>query len=185
MIGTLRAIGFACGLAAVALVAAVAPPSGHAEEAMPATGPALEKRLATYDPRAVAAVRHYFESPAIHSSLVALTNNMNKAVVGALAKQNPGLDPKQADDIQRVVGDAVKERLGLLTQMNMVVALDTFSTEELVAMDAFYTSPTGAGILAKLPKMMSHLPGMIQAIMPDYMSEVKTKLQVAHPELKL
>jgi hypothetical protein len=166
----------------VMVLAAIAPAQA---DPVPSTGPALEKRLASYDPKAVTAARHYFLTPAIKTGMLAMIDNMNNAMLGLIAKQNAGLTPDQANRVKQVVGDALKERLDLLTQMNMVVALDTFSTDEIVALDKFYSSPEGVAILSKMPKMMQQLPAMMQTIMPDYLNEVKTKLKASDPELKL
>jgi hypothetical protein len=154
-------------------------------QSIPVAGPALEKRLASYDPKAVAAARHYFLTPAIKAGMVAMVDNMNEAMLGVIEKQNGNLTPEQANRAKQVIGDAMKARLDLLIQMNMIVALDTFSTDELVALDGFYSSREGSAIVAKMPKMMRQLPAMMQAFMPDYMKEVKEKLKASNPELKL
>ena len=149
------------------------------------SGPALEKRLQTYDPKAVAAARHYFERPLMIAALTAMIDNIDKAMIGQIAKQNPSLRPDQMTKIQAAVGDAMKERLPLLIEINMVAALDTFTTSELKALDTFYSSPDGTAILTKMPKMSAQLPAMLQGFMPDYMAAVRAKLKASDAELKL
>jgi hypothetical protein len=157
----------------------------RAAEPVPSTPSAIDKRLAAYDPRAVAAARHYYSTPALRSALVAMVDSVNKSMLGLVSQQNPGIAPDQLVKVQKIVGDAMKERLDLLQQMSMVVALDTFSTDELVALDKFYSSPEGASVLGKMPKLAAQMPAMMQAIIPDYLNDVKTKLKASGTELKL
>ncbi len=166
-------------------VALGSPLTAHAIEPVPSETSAIEKRLATYDPAAVTAARHYYENPAIKTGLLAMVGNMNTAMMGFVSKSNPSLTPEQSAKIQQAVKDAMKDRLDLLLRMNMVAALDTFSTAELVAMDKFYASSEGAGILAKMPKLSAQLPAMMRAFVPDYMNDVKARLKASSPELKL
>ena len=170
-------------LLGIAVSCAVLP--ALAQEGPPTTPPAIEKRLSAYDPRAVAAARHYYMQPAVKAGLVAVVDNMDKAMTGLVAQQNPSLSPQQQDKIRQIVGDVTKERFNLILEMSMISALDTFSTDELVALDTFYSSPMGASILSKMPQLSRRLPAMMQAIMPGYMNEVKEKVRQNGAELKL
>ena len=174
-------------LRCLALVLALGAVDGaaRAAEPVPANSSALEKRLQSYDPRAVAAARHYYGMPALKTGMIAMVDNLDKAMIAMVAKQNPNLSPQQAATIQKIVGDAMKARIDLLQDMSMVIALDTFTTDELVALDKFYSSPEGSSVVAKLPKLTAQMPAMIQSIMPDYLNEIKTKVKSAGAELKL
>jgi hypothetical protein len=156
-----------------------------AEDAAPATPSALELRLSKYDPRAVTAARHYFETPAIRVGLTAMTSNMTKAMANSILQQNPQLPVEKVEQLQKIIGAALAERMDLLTEMNMIAALDTFTPDELVALDNFYSSPVGASVIGKMPQMMAHLPDMVKAIMPDYLAAVKTAIKAQGLELKL
>jgi hypothetical protein len=173
----------------VALVLACSIVAGYGSlapaETLPKNSAALEKQLATHDPKAVAAARHYYETPAIKTGMVAMLNNVTKSMLGLVSQQNPGLSQQQLTDVGQVVQQAMTDRLDLLIQMSMLVALDTFTTDELVAMDRFYSSPEGSGILAKMPKLAAQMPAMIQTIMPDYLNDIKTKMKEKGTELKL
>ena len=168
-----------------AAVLALSVVSGHAAEPVPSTPSAIDKRLSNYDPRAVAAARHYYNLPALRTGLIAVIDSVNKSMIGMVAQQNPRLTPDQIGKVQQVVSDAMKERLTLLQQMSMVVALDTFTTDEMVALDAFYSSPEGSSVLGKMPRIAAQMPAMMQTIMPDYLNEIKAKLKASGTELKL
>ncbi|MDR3462875.1 MAG: DUF2059 domain-containing protein [Beijerinckiaceae bacterium] len=157
----------------------------RAAEPVPTDRGALEKRLATYDPAAVKAARHYYGSPALKAGLVAVIDNVQKSMTGFVSKQNPSLSAEQLAKIQTIVRDSMNERLDLILEMSMVVALDTMTTPEIVALDQFYSSPLGSSIIAKLPQIAARMPSIMQAVMPDYINDIKTKLKAANPELKL
>jgi len=146
---------------------------------------ALEKQLASHDPKAVAAARHYYESPAVKAGLVAIMENMNKSMAQVISQQNPKITQQQLDEVKSIVSSALTERLDLLLQMNMLIALDTFTTDELVALDKFYSSPEGTSIMGKMPKVAEQLPAVMQKIMPDYLADVKNRIQAKGVELKL
>jgi hypothetical protein len=157
----------------------------RAAEPVPAERGALEKRLATYDPAAVAAARHYYGSPALKAGVVAIVDNIQKSMMGFVSQQNPTLSEEQLAKIQAITRSSMNERLDLILEMSMVVALDTLTTSEIVALDQFYSSPVGSSIVAKMPQIAARMPSIMQTIMPDYVNEIKTKLKAANPELKL
>ena len=169
----------------LALCLAASPTVALTPDSVPTDGPALQKRLERFDPKAVAAAKHYYMQPAVKAGMVAMTDNMNVAMSNLVAQQNPNLSPQQLEKMRTVIGQATRDRLDLMLQMSMVVALDTQSTDELVALDNFYSSPTGAGILAKMPKIAQSLPAMMRTIMPDYLNDVKARLKQNGAELKL
>jgi hypothetical protein len=101
------------------------------------------------------------------------------------AAQDSAPASQSALELRQIVGDALAERLDLLTQMNMVVALDTFTPDELAALDNFYSSPVGASVISKMPRMATHLPDMMKAFMPGYLASVKAKIKTEGMEVKL
>ena len=181
----MKAVLLGLALALATLASAAAQMATAPEQSVPTTGPALQKRLDHFDPKAVAAARHYYMQPAVKAGMVAMTDNMNIAMSNLVAQQNPSLSPQQLDKMRKIIGDATRDRLDLILQMSMVSALDTFSTQEIVALDNFYSSPEGAGILAKMPKLAKALPAMMHTIMPDYMADVKARLKQNGAELRL
>lgn len=160
-------------------------PAAFGAELVPDNQSALEKRLASYDPKAVAAARHYFQQPAMKAGMIAMVDNVEKAMGGIVAQQNPGIGPEKLARLQSIAGEVMKERIDLLLEMNMVIALDAFTTGELVALDGFYSSPEGQQILVKMPKMTAQLPAIMKGIMPSYLAEVKAKMKANGAELRL
>lgn len=157
----------------------------RAAEPVPADHDALEKRLATYDPAALTAARHYYGSPAIKAGMLSVADNVERSMLNFIAKENPSLSQAQLAQIQTITRNALNERFDLMSEMTMVAALDTLTTQEIVAVDQFYSSPVGSSVLSKMPQIAARMPSIMQAIMPGYIAEIKTKLKAANPELKL
>ncbi len=170
---------------AIAFCAMACAPAFADPQPIPANSAALQKRLATFDPKAVAAARHYYNQPAILAGMSAIVDNLQKAMTQQLARQNPTMPPEKVAKIQKIAGDAMKERLSLLLQMSMVNALEVMTPDEIEALDSFYSSPVGEKILKKLPQLSAALPSMIKTVMPDYLAEVQAKVKAVAAEPKL
>ena len=175
--------GFAPACLALALLFGAI--GGVCAQAQRFDSPSLDKQLKSFDPKAVQAARHYYSQPALKAGIVAMTDNMGKAMMGFVAQQNPGLSQEQQAKARRVVGEVMRERIDLLLEMSMISALQTFTTDELVAMDKFYSSPVGMAITAKMPQLSAKLPAMMQAIMPDYLNEIRERMKKDGAEVKL
>ena len=160
------------------------PGAPTSEATVPSDPKELKKQIDAFDPRAVTAAKSYFEQPNVKRVLLQVTDNVYQQVVTIVEKQNPKLDNAQMTKVEATVGEPLKQRLALVVQMNVLSALQTFSTDELIALDKFYSSPEGKAIQAKMPKLLSAVPVTIKAIMPDYLDEVKTKLKADKVEVE-
>jgi len=160
-------------------------PAARAAEPVPTDHAALEKRLATYDPAALAAARHYYASPVRQAALLKLFNNVQKRLLGDIAKQNPSFNKDQIAKTLAIANDAMKDRIVVLMDMSMVVALDTLTTSEIIALDKFYSSPEGLSIVAKLPQIGEQMQTSLKSVVPVYLSDVKAQLKASYPELLL
>ena len=177
MIKLLNAAILTAALLAGAPAARAAPP--------PTTSQALAERLKSFDPRAVAAARHYIESPTMKAAMVSMVDALTKALSAQALQQNSKLNPQQGEKLAAAFGDVFKERLDVLREMNLVAMLDAFTTDELVALDRFYSSPEGVSIVGKMPKVMAQLPLIMQSLLPDMLGEVRSRMKAGGVELKL
>ncbi len=151
----------------------------------PPTKEALQKQIAGFDPKAVVAARHYFALPSVRSGLDQMMANMDAAVGQQLAKQNPSATPEKLSQFKALATQSLKARAELILDMDMVNALQSFTPAELMALDTFYSSPEGASILSKMPKVMAALPNMVRSILPGYFADVEAKVKAAGGEFKL
>ena len=144
----------------------------------------LKKQIDAFDPRAVKAANDYWSQPIFRSELLQVTQDLYQQVVTVVERQNPNLDAAKMAKVETTVGDPMRRRLDLLVQMSVLAALKTFSTDELVALDKFYSSPEGKAIQSKTPKMMAQVPVILKEIMPAYLDEIKTKLKADKVEVE-
>jgi hypothetical protein len=152
------------------------------QESLPAQ---IEKRLQGFDPVAVAAARHYYESPTLKNALKAAVPQIVKALGVAIRQGNPGLDEPTQHEALQAAEESVTSKLDLMTEMNMVAALEVFSKDEIVALDQFYSSPVGQSVMTKLPQVMSRLPAMMQVLMPLMVDDLRAKMKAKGKDLKL
>jgi hypothetical protein len=69
--------------------------------------------------------------------------------------------------------------------INEVAALETFSTQEMIALDDFYSSPAGQVILGKMPQLSLRIGPMVQSVVPEMVQEIRAKMRDQGVELKL
>ena len=179
-----RSAAAALGLSLLGLSALAG--SARADDApAPPTREALQKQIAGFDPKAVAAARHYFALPSVRSGLDQMMSNMDVAVGQQLARQNPSAPPEKLAQFKTIAAQSLKARSELILDMDLVNTLQSFTPAEVVALDTFYSSPEGASILSKMPKVMAALPNMVRSILPGYFADVEAKVKAAGGEFKL
>jgi|SRR5579863_608788 len=154
-----------------------------AADPIPTTADALQKRLATYDPRALAAAKHYYEQPAMKSTLIATINAMTKTIVPMIAQQYPNMTPAGQAKLQQIIVDVMAKRLDVLEQISEVAMLDTLSTDEIVAWDQFASSPIGASILSKTPNMVEDVSSSMQPFGLDTAAAIEAEIKADAAEL--
>jgi hypothetical protein len=170
---------FAAVVFMVLIASLSVPCRADAQNERGASQSALEPELSKYDPRAVAAARHYFDSPAIKAGIIAIVSNIDSAVSDQLLKENPKFSPTKADQVKKVVDDSSADLVDLLMPMHIIAALDIYTPDELVALDDFYSSPLGASVLKKTPQLAAQAPAIIQAVMPRYLTSLQARLKAA------
>ncbi|WP_158806925.1 DUF2059 domain-containing protein [Beijerinckia sp. L45] len=170
-------------LAAAAVLAAA--PSAHAQSAVPGFQPPLpsdikqvQDQLASYDQVAVAAARHYYQSPNVKKDMVAMIQGLTPSIVASVEKDKGApLDAVEQKKLATALDKATQANLDLLLGLNMVAAVETLSKEQLLALDQFYTSPMGQSILASTPQLNQRLPAIFQNFMPKYSVSVDAEMK--------
>jgi uncharacterized protein len=144
----------------------------------------IEKKLQGFDPAAVAAARHYYHSPILQSAFKQMVPQIMRAMDAAIQQSNPTIEGAAKRDALDVAQSAVSAKIELITDLSMVNALEVFSKDELIALDQFYSSPTGQSVMTKMPQVMAKLPSMMQVVMPLLLDDVRAKLKAKGLELK-
>ena len=147
---------------------------------LPKNEQAVQEQLKTFDPAAVAAARHYYESPKIKDGMLSMLKNLSTAII-ANQEKSTGKKMSDADRMKvvAVLDQAMKDNFDLLLRLNMISAVETLSKEQLVALDHFYSSPVGQEILDKMPMLGQRLPEIMQVFMPKFMGSVQAGMKSA------
>lgn len=150
--------------------------------ALPTSPAQLEERLKGFDPQAVAAARHYYQSPQMRDNMLAMLRNFAPTLIANQEKAQ-GAPLSEADRAKTLaaINTAMSENFDLLLELNMVTALETLSKEELVALDQFYSSPTGQAILTKMPQIGKRMPAMMQIFLPKFMDSFRASMKAGKP----
>ena len=167
--------------AAWLMLCSLAAPSVRADD----LNASLDKQLKSFDPEAVAAARHYYTSPVLRASMVAMIAKMTDAMGVILDRANPGLDATKKTAALSVVRETLNDKLDLMINLSMISALEVLSKDELVAVDKFYSSPVGQSVLVKMPQVMNRLPVMMQMIMPGLLDDMRTKMEANGLDVKI
>lgn len=99
----------------------------------------------------------------------------------------PGTSPEQvakAREIQSKILDLVKARISWEKMRPQYVKLygETFSEAEIGGMLAFYESPSGRAMLAKMPALVTKVMEVAQAQMKDLLPEIQRVIREAAPQ---
>jgi hypothetical protein len=152
--------GLAAGLCAAAVLT-VAPAAGAQEAAN-----AHKLELA----------RHMFASLNMDQMMDAMTRSVSTNMLAQLRKANPALSEEQA----RAISDATAEAMRDLTpkMMDRIVPLyaSTFTEKELEDVTAFYDSPSGRAMMAKMPALMAKMGPMMMEMTPDMIVDVQRRV---------
>ena len=170
-------------LCVVSLIVTAVPLSAVAESSfppLPTNEQAVQEQLKTFDPAVVAAARHYYESPKIKDGMLSMLKNLSTPIIANQEKTTgKKLSEAERAKVIAVLNQAMAENFDFLLQLNMVAAVETFSKEQLIALDQFYSSPVGQSILDKMPKLGQRLPEIMQVFIPKYMGSVQAGMKSA------
>lgn len=142
----------------------------------------LNAKLAKYDPVAVKAALHYAEVFNMKSVLAQSVAPVRDAIVKMVKAKNPGLDDATAKEFVEVALKVMYvDHADFFEKYTITLMLDIFSTEEIIAVDKFYSSDVGRSMLKKMPQMMGRIPEifaiMEKEIVPLALEEAKKALK--------
>lgn len=150
----------------------------------------LDKRLAKYDPAAVKAAKHYTE---VFNMKVVLSQSM-PAVRDAIIKMARAKNPEQDEAtlkefVETVLKVMYVDQAGFYEKFTIVTMLDVYTTEEIIAIDNFYSSDVGRSMLKKAPQVMARLPQMFEImqkqIVPLALEEARKTLKAKGKDIRI
>ncbi len=125
----------------------------------------FEQKLRTYDPAAVTAAQNYARTFNMRGMLEKSIPALTQAVTQQIKGKNPNINEAQAKEfVDTFLRSAFVDQAPVLEQATILLMLDIFSKDELTALNQFYSSPVGAGILQKMPAMMGRMPEVMQLV---------------------
>jgi hypothetical protein len=149
-----------------------------------------QAKLKSYDPAAVAAASSYAKSFDMVGAYAKSAPRMAEGLTKQLKEKNPELTDDQikqfVDTFQHV---ALVDNADVINHAVVMALLETFSPDEIVALDKFNSTPMGQSILKKFP-IISQKLGEARRLMPDEIvpkaiEAAKAKLKVEGVEVKM
>lgn len=157
-----------------------------------AQGPEAElaKKLSKYDPAAVKAALHYAETFNMKAVLGQSVGPVRDAIVKMVKEKNPGIEEAtQKEFVEVFLRVMYVDNADYFAKYSLLLMLDTFSTEEIVAIDEFYSSDVGRSMLKKMPQMMARIPEMIgniqREIVPQALEEAQKALKAKGKNIRI
>ncbi|MGO9133464.1 MAG: hypothetical protein ACLP8A_05365 [Methylovirgula sp.] len=144
----------------------------------------LDKQLEHFDPKALAAARHYFEQPEVRAGAVAMNKFVTQAMKEIFLKEYPDASPQQVQKVLKIVAGVNDDNFKLYLKISMLAQLQTFSTAEIVALDRFYSSPEGRAIMLKSPQSAEHLTALLKTVAPELIDQSKARIREIGREKK-
>ena len=160
----------------LAILVAVGLSSAGAAETppLPVNDLQLDEQLAKADPAAVAAARHYYESPKIRDGMLSMLRSLTPVILANQEKAaGKAMLPGERAKLVAVIDKAMNDSFPFLLRLNTVAAVQMFTRDQLVALDQFYSSPMGQSILEKMPALGQRLPQIMQAFTPRFTAAVQ------------
>jgi hypothetical protein len=158
--------------------------------AAPMTNDEYQGKLKAYDPAAVEAATNYAKSFDMVGGFAKNAPKMAEGMTKALKEKNPGITDDQVKDfVETFEHVALVDNADVINHAVVLALLESFSAEEIIALDKFYSTPVGQGILKKFPTVTQKLGEarrlMPTEIMPKAMEAAKAKLKADGLDVKL
>jgi hypothetical protein len=172
------------GLLFAAAILAPLPAAAQAPDAE------LDQKLAKYDPAAVKAAKHYAE---VFNMKVVLSQSMpavREAIIRMVKQKNPDQDDATLTEfVETTLKVMYVDQAPFYEKFTIVTMLDVYTTEEIVAIDQFYSSDVGQSMLKKAPQVMARMPQMFEImqkqIFPLAMEEARKALKAKGKDIHI
>ena len=99
-----------------------------------------------------AAAESFLKSPAQQRAIDAMFST--EQMVSMLRAQIPNATQQQIDTVAKIVSEELQAIRARMETVMLGSAVESFTTDELKAMDDFYRSPMGEAVMFKMPAFM-------------------------------
>ena len=130
---------------------------------------------ATDDPAKNAKIEKLFTSMNIDKQMDTMFSQMKSMIMSQLPASTTPEQKAKMQDVQNKVFDLMQKQMSWEKMRPTYVRMyaETFTADEVNGLVAFYDSPAGKAMLAKMPLLMQKSMGMAQ----DLMKEIMPKIQ--------
>lgn len=141
----------------------------------------FDEKLKSYDPALVEAARTYQRTLGMTDQVAKSLPMWAAAVERQVKQQNPTLNEAQVSEFVDVFHGAFVDDSKLLEQAAVLIVLEVFDKDEIVALNQFYQSPVGQRIGAKMPQLLGKKADltafMHNYIFPDAINKARDELK--------
>jgi hypothetical protein len=146
----------------------------------------FEQKLKSYDPESIAAARQYARAADMKGMMARVAPTLRQQIIAGVRAQNPNLSSAQIETFaDAFVKSAFVDNARALEDASILMMMDIFDKDELVALGKFYSSPIGASIMSKMPKMMERMPTLLSSIVPKAIKDAQEKMKKNGLDVKI
>ncbi|THD47426.1 MAG: DUF2059 domain-containing protein [Bradyrhizobium sp.] len=180
MLGSVKAVVLALALTLACVGATVA------EDLQPSQ---FADKLKGYDPATVEAARAYAHTFNLKGLVAQSAPQIAARVSVQLKTKNPTMTDDQVNQfIDAFMKSVLLENSDVIEQAAIVVMLEVFSKDELIALQQFYSSPVGTEVLKKMPSVMGRMSDITQLmqtyIVPRALDSAVSSLRASGVQVK-
>lgn len=130
---------------------------------------------ATNDPAKNAKIEKLFTSMNIDKQMDAMFGQMKSMIMSQLPASTTAEQKAKVTDVQNKIFDLMQQRMSWEKMRPTYIKMyaETFTASEVDGLVAFYDSPAGKAMLAKMPLLMQKSMGMAQDLMKDIMPQIQ------------
>ncbi len=146
----------------------------------------FEQKLKAYDPESIAAARQYARAADMKGMMAKVAPTLRQQIIAGARAQNPNLSSAQIETFaDAFVKSAFVDNAQAIEDASILLMMDIFDKDELVALGKFYSSPIGASIMSKMPKMMERMPTLLSSIVPRAIKDAQEKMKKNGLDVKI
>jgi len=146
----------------------------------------FEQKLKAYDPESIAAARQYARAADMKGMMARVAPTLRQQIIAGARAQNPNLSSTQIEAFaDAFVKSAFVDNAQAIEDASILMMMDIFDKDELVALGKFYSSPIGASIMSKMPKIMERMPTLLSSIVPKAIKDAQEKMKKNGLDVKI
>jgi hypothetical protein len=131
---------------------------------------------ARVNPKTAALVRRMFKATKIDITMDAMMGSMLPVMVDSMVRQYPNVTAQEKDVILQTGKEALHDFMAELMERMVPIYAETYSQEELEAIDTFYESPIGQSLITKTPLMAPKTAALTREMLPGLQVQMQARL---------